>query len=188
MNKVSRVKVILLAWLILILASCANVGSNSSKPQEQTLEEFINNKGSMTVALKKLSPNFSVELLKNGVIANNYVRISSLKLDNTPVLAAYVSTNVSNQTFVQILRNASTTPIGKMLFAPGADIHRRDDMKITVMTVHEVNSAILHDYLHKIGYDDSTHIVARYSEFYHKDETLSITEYILPSMTKYFKR
>lgn len=190
MKNLVQVKKTFVILFALALVSCAELKSPpKSQPskQPQTLEELINNRDSMTKALQSLSHNFSVELIKNGVVSNNYVRISSLKLDNTPVIEAIVSTNVSNQTFVTILRNANTTPIGKMLFAKNSGIVR-NDMKVSVMTVQDIKNPIAHDYLNKIGYDDKTHIVARNSEFTHQKETLEITEYILPSMTKYFKQ
>lgn len=191
MRKLKYTNILGFLFSLFLLVSCAtNSTTNKSVAAKQptTIEELINNKGSMTTALESLKHNFSVELLKNGVLSNNYVRISSLKLDNTPVIAAIVSTNVANPTFVDILRKASTTPIGKMLFAKGADIHRRDDMKIIVLTVHDIDNSIIHKYLNSLGYNDSTRIVARNSEFYHQTETMSITEYVLPSMTKYFTK
>lgn len=192
MKSFVQVKKIFVTILALVLVSCAAFKSTpptkpQSSKQPQTLEELINNRGSMTTALQSLSPNFTVELLKNGIISNDYVRVSSLKLDNTPVIEAIVSTNVSNSTFVTILRNANTTPIGKMLFAKDSGI-TRNDMKVSVMTVQDIKNQIAHDYLNKIGYSDKTHIVARNSVFMHDKETLEITEYVLPSMTKYFKQ
>lgn len=190
MGLIRNTKFFAFLLFLVLLTSCAIVApSKSATPsQPQTLEDLINNKGSMTKALESLHRNFTVELIKNGVLENDYVRISSLQLESTPVIAAIVSTNVANPTFVNILRNASTTPIGKMLFAPGADIHRRDNMKIIVLTVHDVENDSVHKYINSLGYNDATHLVARKSEFYHKAETMNITEYILPSMTKYFSK
>lgn len=193
MKSFTDLKKISFIFISLLIVSCANFNSTTASPKQQveaqpkTLEDLINNKGSMTKALESLSSNFTVELLKNGIISNNYVRISSLKLDNTPVIAAVVSTNVTNSTFVTILRNANTTPIGKMLFAKDSGI-TRSDMKVNVMIVQDVKNEIAHAYLNKIGYADKTHIVARDSVFTHDKETLDITEYVLPSMTKYFKK
>lgn len=195
MKSFTGFKKISFIFVSLLIVSCANFNSAppaspkqpQAETQPKTLEDFINNKDSMTKALQSLSPNFTVELLKNGIISNNYVRISSLKLDNTPVIVAIVSTNVTNSTFVTILRNANTTPIGKMLFAKDSGI-TRSDMKVNIMIVQDVKNEIAHSYLNKIGYTDKTHIVARDSVFTHDKETLNITEYVLPSMTKYFKK
>jgi chorismate-pyruvate lyase len=187
-SKMLKVMVSLVYLFALTACATMTTSKNAASLPPQTLEDLINNKGSMTKALESLHHNLSVELLKNGIVANEYVRISSLKLESTPVIAAIVSTNVANPTFVSILRNAATTPIGKMLFAPGSDIHRRNDMKVVVLTVHEVDNDIVHQYLNSLGYNDATHLVARKSEFYHQTETLEITEYILPSMTKYFNK
>lgn len=190
MRVIRNIKILAFLLLLAILTNCAAIApsKNIEPSQPQTLEDLINNKGSMTKALESLHHNLTVKLLRSGVLANEYVRISSLQLESTPVIAAIVSTNVANPTFVSILRNASTTPIGKMLFAPGADIHRRDNMKIIVLTVHDVENEVVHKYINHLGYNDATHLVARRSEFYHQAETMSITEYILPSMTKYFSK
>ena len=190
MRAVRNIKefIVLLSFFVLISCAAITPGKSVEQQPPQTLEDLINNKGSMTKALESLHRNLTVELLKNGVLANEYVRISSLKLESMPVITAIVSTNVANPTFVNILRNASTTPIGKMLFAPGADIHRRDSMKIIVLTVHDIPNEVVHKYINSLGYNDATHLVARKSEFYHQTETMEITEYILPSMTKYFSK
>lgn len=194
MKVLTNFKKISFIFLGFLVVGCANFNSAAAAPkqpqaeaQPKTLEELINNKGSMTKALLSLSPNFTVELLKNGIISNNYVRVSSLKLDNNPVITAVVSTNVTDSTFVTILRNANTTPIGKMLFAKDSGI-TRSDMKVNVMIVQDIKNEVAHTYLNKIGYTDKTHIVARDSVFTHGKETLDITEYVLPSMTKYFKK
>ena len=190
-SKVSNfLKVVFLFLFFLQLTNCAAFKSYdkpSQNQQPQTLEELINNRGSMTEALQSLKHTFSVELIKNGIISNDYVRISSLKLDNTPVITAVVSTNVSNATFVSILRNANTTPIGKILFAKNSGV-TRGNMKIDVMTVNDIDNTIAKAYINKIGYDNKTHIVARSSQFLHDKEVLIVTEYVLPSMTKYFNK
>ena len=167
-------------------ANASNSNSAFAADASPSLAQLIANKGSMTTALKSLHHDFTVQLLKTGVEDNNYVRISSLKLDGTPVLAAITSTNLNNPTFVNILKNASTTPIGQMLFAPNAQIYRRDNMQIKTIDIRFIQNSCIYTYLTKtLGYQGDRKIVVRQSQFYHQNETLDITEYILPSITQF---
>jgi chorismate-pyruvate lyase len=174
--------------ILLLLSACSTNSISEQKSSTKDLSSFINNKASMTVALKSLHHDFNVKLLKTGVDGYDYVRISSLNLESEPVIVAFVSTKLINSTFVNILKNAGITPIGKMLFAPKADIHRNDNMKVKVILVSDIKNNTIHSYINRIGYKDSTKIVVRYSEFYHKYEVMKIDEYILPSITKYFSK
>ncbi len=84
----------------------------------------------MTTALKALNSNFSVQVLSSGMDNFNYVRISVLKLNNVPVVAAISQTNSSNETFVSILANAHNNSIGNKLFSSNSAIKRQPGMLI----------------------------------------------------------
>jgi chorismate-pyruvate lyase len=173
-------------FMIVVMGSlfaCSTTGSKSDK--EHSFEAFLNNKNPISPSLKKLNKNFSVEILKNGVLSNNYERISSLKLENTPVVVSSVTTNIANTNLVSILRSASTTPIGVAVKKSSLDIDR-SNMVIKIGTVKDVKNELAHKYINELAYNDNVKIIIRSSEYKYKSEQMFLTEYVLPSMAKYF--
>lgn len=177
-------RVLILSLLIFSGCSSQNthVNSGTLKP---TLEQVVYNNASMTKTLKSLDNNLSVQILKTGVQGNNYVRIISLKLSDTPVIAAISQTNLKNKMFKDIIANADVTPIGVKLFAPDSKIKRRDDMQITQIKVRAVTNPVIRNYLYSLSYTDNDTITQRYSQFYYKQQTLDLIEYILPSISNF---
>ena len=175
---------------VLLAASCVTSNQHTSSnaqtaslSQQHALALIINNRSSMTKSLKDLHHKFSIQLLHDGIKGNNYVRISALKLDDTPVVAAISSTSLNDPTFVDILRHASTASIGKRLFATNSPIKRRDNMKIYPIDVNAIIDPTIHSYLTlSLKYSSKQKIIARQSQFYYNNETMDLTEYILPTL------
>lgn len=166
---------------LIALFFCVGCSTNNTP----TLNQIIYNKASMTTSLKSLNPDFKVQLLKTGVQGSNYVRVSSLKLANIPVIAAISQTDLKNKTFVTLLANADTQPIGKMLFSPNSKFKRNSQMTVINTTVNSISNPVIKNYLKSIGYDDSQAIIERKSQFLYNSETMDLIEYILPSIKQF---
>lgn len=178
-------RVLILSLLIFSGCSTHNNTRVNSETLKPTLEQVVYNNASMTKTLKTLDNNLSVQILKTGVQGNNYVRITSLKLSDTPVIAAISQTNLKNTMFKDIIANADVTPIGVKLFAPDSKIKRRDDMQITQIKVRAITNPVIRNYLYSLSYTDNDTITQRYSEFYYKYQTMDLIEYILPSISNF---
>lgn len=170
-NKYTWIKFYLL--LAFIIVGCSTSEPNKlDSVNKPTLEQLVNNKASITKSLKSLDKNLSVQILKTGTQGQNYVRIISLKLSGTPVIAAVSETNQKNAMFRDILANADVTPIGVKLFSPNSQIKRRDDMDISEVKISEIKNPVISEYLYSIGYTDNDVIIMRDSQFYYQKQTM----------------
>lgn len=158
---------------------------NGCSTEKPTLDQIVHNPHSMTQTLKALNSNFLVQVLASGMDNSNYVRISILKLNNVPVVAAVSQTNANNKTFVSILANAHNNSIGNKLFAANSAIGREDGMRIRNILVKNIPNSTIASYLLNLGYASNQTIISRQSRFYYNSETLDIVEYILPTIGQY---
>ena len=160
------------------------ISCSTNKP---TFDQLINNKDSMTKSLKGLNQNLSIEVLKTGRQSQNYVRISSLKLDNTPVIVAISKTKITNKWFCLLLVNANSSPIGNKLFAPDSEV-KRGKMIITKIYIEDIKDPVIIKYLNKLGsHLKEPFIIMRKSSFYYHEEDMDLIEYILPSINQFIK-
>ena len=176
--------------LRIILYSCLILFSGcsaSSQPTKPSLDQLVQNSGSMTKTLNLLDPHLSVQILKTGVQGSNYVRITALKIADTPVIAAISQTNLHNKIFKAIVANANVTPIGTKLFAPNTLIKRRGNMQVNPIKLSSIKNSIIVQYLSSLGYTDTDIIIQRSSQFYYQKQTLDLVEYILPSINQFLK-
>ena len=186
MHKLKRlIHFYLVIGILMINTSCANSNNNPITTDNAKITAIVNNKQSMTTALKKLNNNFTVNLLYSGVESNNYKRIVDLKLSNTTVLVAVSSTKISNPTFMDILSNAQSSSIGLKLFAPNSHIKRDPNMNIQHIKVSQISSDILINHLVKLNYNLGQTIIQRTSVFYYKNESMTLFEYVLPSLNQF---
>ena len=160
-----------------------------------TLDALIHNPKSMTVALKTLNNNLTLSILKNQVVCRHqkyyYQRNVVMKLDNIPIILATSQTALSNKTFVDILQNANSNPIGYQLFARASNIKRNPMMCVTnLYNIEKIDSPIFKNYLSQLKLDilNTTtlgYIVRRKSYFNLNRESMQLTEYILPTIKQF---
>ena len=174
-----------LIGLLMFNTACSTTNTNIKPSSESKLSTIINNKQSMTVALKKLNNNFSVNLLYSGIESDCYKRLVALKLESTTVLVAVSSTKITNQTFLNILSSSSSSSIGLKLFAPNSQIKRDPNMDIKYIEISQISSLILQRYLISLNYKLNQTIIQRTSTFYYKNESMKLFEYILPSINQF---
>ena len=172
---------IILYSCLIIFSGC----STSATPAKPNLDQLVYNPASMTKTLQSLGDNLSVQVLETGVQKHNYVRISAIKLADTPVIAAISQTKLKNKMFKDIIANADVTPIGTMLFAPNSLIKRRNGMQISQVKLSSIKNPVIVKYLSGLGYTDSDTIIQRSSQFYYQEQTLDLIEYVLPSINRF---
>lgn len=173
-----------------MLANCTSVlnNPNSTKPDildNSQISTIINNKKSMTASLKQLNNHFSVSVLFNGLENKQYRRIVAIKLESTPVLVAMSSTSLKNKTFYNILSNSKDSSIGLKLFASNGKIKRDQNMQITKLKIKDIENNGVHNYILSLGYNDDQRTIKRSSIFRHQNESMQLTEYILPSINEF---
>lgn len=173
-----------------MLVSCSSIALNNKDESPNyyshpKLLEIINNKHSMTSALKNLNSKLTVKVIYSGVESKQYKRFVSINLESTPVIVAISSTSPNNLTFYNILSDSNNNSIGLKLFAPNAEIQRDDNMTVEVIRIKQLTSPILRDYLRELGYSNEQKIVQRVSLFNHNNEFMQLTEYILPTIAKF---
>lgn len=160
-----------------ILVSCAD-----PTPPPQTFNQFLYNKSSMTKQLESLDNNLTVLILYSGMQDNVFKRITSLNLSNRPVIIGLSQAQTGSPDFVDILKHADTTPIGKILFAPKSGISRDPDMQVEQVYLKYIADKTVKNYMTGLGYTDNDIIYKRTSIFRKDKQTLQVIEYILPSI------
>lgn len=160
-----------------------------------TLDRLIYNPKSMTSMLNLLGNDLRVYVLRNQIICKHqkyyYQRNVVIKLDNIPIILATSLTALSNKTFVNILKNANSNPIGYQLFATNSNIKRSPMMCICkIYNTKKIGSYIFENYLSNIKLDKLDaltveYIVKRKSYFNLKRESMQLTEYILPTIKQF---
>jgi len=158
-----------------------------SYPKHPEFEELLNSCGSMTRQLEDLGHKLSVTLLAECSENNNFRRYTTLNLNNTPVVVACSQTLIKNQFFYNLLKNASTTPIGKFLFSNN-QVRRLENMKIELVNQKHfqqhkiiINNIILHKYRLDQTFWQRTSIF-RHS----KNEQFELIEILLPELELFF--
>lgn len=141
--------------------------------------KVLQNPGSTTRFFGSLTDDYLLEVLYSGLDETFYQRITVIKLDNIPVMLNLSSTHVNNRSFMNILQNAQTSPIGNSLFADGSKISR-GEITIAQIRLNEINNQVVSEYMQAMNiYED---LYYRYSIFSHRQETMELTEYALPGL------
>lgn len=168
--------------LFVLLVSCA-----VSNVPPQSLNAFLYNKASMTEQLKHLDKDFKVILLYSGMEGSNFKRISSLNLSGKPVLVGLSLAKTGSPYFVDLLKNADTTPIGKILFAKDSGVSRDPNMEVEQVYLNYISDSTAKAYISSLGYTNSDVIYKRTSIFRKGEESMQLIEYILPSIHNWIK-
>lgn len=185
MLKKSIKKTLLGVSIALAISSCSTTGYDSTSNYNDS--NLIGNKDSTTVPDRTLNEHYSLKILSTGVSGNNYVRISSVSLDDMVIIAAISETSLNNKTFVNILKNSGTKSIADSVFHLSPVFRRKGNFKISNIIVDEVKNPTVHSYLLGLGYKNSKHLVERTSIFTYRNETMKLVEYLLPSVEDYTK-
>lgn len=184
-SKVSAKKTLLAISAALVIAGCSSTGYDSTSNYHS--DDVIGNKNSATIPDRTLNEHYTLKILSSGVSGNNYVRVSSVSLDDLVVIAAISETSLKNKTFVDILKNSGTKPISDSLFHLSPVFTHKDNFKISSIKVENINNDTVRDYLKSLGYKDNKHLVERISTFTYHNESMKLIEYILPSAEDYTK-
>lgn len=177
-----QIKQLFLVILLAFLISCAN---NNSPPQ--SFNEFLYNQSSMTKQLNSLDDSLQVIILYSGMDGNNFKRISSLNLRNKPVIVGLSFAKSGNPYFVDLLKNADTTPIGKVLFAKDSGVARDPNMEVEQVYLSYISEKRVRTYIASLGYTDNDIIYKRTSIFRKDQQNMQVIEYILPSIHYWIK-
>lgn len=169
----------------LAITGCSSTGYDSTSNYNGS--NVIGNKNSATGPDRTLNEHYSLKILSSGVSGNNYIRVSSVSLDDLVVIAAVSETSLNNKTFVDILKNSGTKPIGNSLFHLSPVFAHKGQFKTSSVKVGDIANNNVHNYLRSLGYKDSKHVVERVSTFTYRNETMKLIEYILPSAEDYTK-
>ncbi|MCC2624581.1 MAG: hypothetical protein K0R14_454 [Burkholderiales bacterium] len=162
------------------LISCA-----SSNPPPKTFNQFLYNQSSMTKQLESLDNNFQVIVLNSGMAGDDYKRIVSLTLSNIPVIVAISQAKTGSPYFVDLLKNADTKPIGKILFARNSGVIRDLGMKVDQIYLNHIGDNTVRNYIASLGYTNKDVIYKRTSIFRKKAQYMQLDEYVLPSIHIY---
>lgn len=142
--------------------------------------QLVSSTNSMTENLLHLGNDLRVKLIYDGVRDDKYCRDIILYLDNTPVIIASSTTNLDNQYFVNILKNANTTPIGKFLFNPKYNIAREDMQVLAIDGAKPIELPYHYNPL-------DNGLFLRISRFTYANETFELKEVVLKSLKKYYE-
>lgn len=154
---------------------------------QERFQEFLNDYGSTTYRFKKMSKNHKVKVLFSGINNKIFQRIVSIYLNNVPVMIAVSETNTNNKTFMKILEDAASNPIGEKLFKPDSEI-KRVNMQIKVILPQEISNSIVYEHIIELGYElQQKDFYIRESQFIFYNEQMHLTEYVLPSLVNLLK-
>lgn len=167
------------------LASCSSTGYDATSSYNDS--NAIGNKDSATTPDRTLNQHYSLKILNSSVAGNNYVRISSVSLDDMVIIAAISETGLQNKTFVNILKNSGTKPITDSVFRISPVFKHNGKFKISNITVADIKNPTVHAYLRSLGYKNNKHLVERTSIFTYRSETMKLIEYVLPNVEDYTK-
>lgn len=142
--------------------------------------DVINDPGSTTKAFKILSTDYELEVLSSKEDGGLFKRVVVIKLDQVPVMVALSQTSIDSLVFLDILKNAATTPIGVKLFAPNSQIVR-GKMAVKNITLNQIQDKVIRDYLEPIVTNESE-LYHRQSVFSYKTQTMKLIEYVLPGL------
>jgi len=157
-------------------------------PEHHEFEELLGSCGTMTKQLEEKGHHLTVTLLSEEYHGQYFRRYTILNLDNTPVVLACSQTDIKNQYFHSLLKNASTTPIGKFLFAKDSRVKRESDMLIELITINELlDYPLLTDNLLSHKYQQSQQFWQRKSLFTYNTESFVLIEILLPELDLLFK-
>lgn len=174
-------------WLLTItlylLASCAD----THLPPPQTFNDFLYNQSSMTKQLLSLDNSLKVTLLFSGMDGSTFKRISSLSLKNKPVIIALSQARIGNPYFINLLQNANTTPIGKILFAGDSGVFRDPNMEVEQVYLDFISDHTVKTAIAGLGYTNRDIFYKRTSIFRKDKQSMQVVEYILPSIHYWIK-
>lgn len=154
-----------------------------SYPLHPEFDELLNSCGSMTKQLEALGGHLSVKLLHEGIEENCFRRYTILSLNEIPVIAACSSTTLTSNFFIDVLKNARTTPIGKFLFATPAVI--RDEVLISLAPQADIIKPYLKEFV-QTNYSIESAFWQRKSYFHYKQQAMELIEIILPELESFF--
>ncbi len=142
----------------------------------------------MTKQLESLGTKLSVTLLAEIEEKDYFRRCITLNLNNTPVVVASSQTLIRYSFFYELLKNASTTPIGTFLFAADSQVQRQADMQLKLVTVNDLHH--LPQIIQNLGqhsYQAQQTFWQRTSIFtYHDEEQFELIEILLPELELFF--
>lgn len=137
----------------------------------------------MTRQLKCLG-TMQVSILYAKMEDNNFRRISSLNVENKPVVVAMAVANRASPYFVKMLENAGTTPLGKVLFATDSKIAREPTMEVEPLYLDDIDSYTIRNYIASLAYTKHDIFYKRTSVFRKGKQYMQLIEYILPSLSR----
>lgn len=158
-------------------------------PRHAGFEELLNSCGSMTKQLEALGHYLTVTLLAEEILNGNFKRYITLNLNEVPVVIACSHTATCNTFFYQLLKNASTTPIGKFLFSSQDNqVSRADNMLISQINTPGLMQQypLIASRLAKHSYQAEQLFWQRQSVFTYYQEKLELIEIILPELGMFF--
>ena len=157
-------------------------------PEHREFEELLGSCGSMTKQLEEKGHHLSVTLLSEEYYLEYFRRYTILNLDNIPVVLACSQTDIKNKYFHHLLKNASTTPIGKFLFAKDSRVERSPDMEIKLIEINELeNHPLIIKNLVSHKYQQSQRFWQRKSLFTYETESFELIEILLPELDLLFQ-
>ena len=143
------------------------------------IHQFLFNYAATTDSFKLISKEYKLEVLESGIIDNKFKRLVLIHVANMPVMFGLSATNLHNHHFLHILKNAHTTPIGSVLFAPESNI-RRYKMQVESIDITSITNTIIKQYMTDNAI--TSNIYYRYSDFVFQQERMHLQEYILPNL------
>ncbi|NNM60311.1 MAG: hypothetical protein HKM04_10930 [Legionellales bacterium] len=165
--------------IIFFLVACAD----RNPPPPPTFSQFLYSQTSMTKQLEDLNSKLTVEILYSKMEGHrNFDRIVSLKLQNKPVIVGVSQANRDNPYFVDLLKDASTKPIGKILFSKDSGVTRDPNMRVEKINLSAISDVIVRTYMMNLGYSNQDVIYKRTSIFHKDKESMQVIEYVLPSI------
>lgn len=157
-------------------------------PEHREFEELLGSCGSMTKQLEEKGHHLTVTLLAEEYHDQYFRRYTILNLDNIPVVVACSQTAIKNQYFHELLKNASTTPIGKFLFAKNSRVKRNPDMRIELVNINDLKShPLIIANLVNHQYHQSQQFWLRKSSFIYYTESFELIEVLLPELDLLFQ-
>ncbi len=145
--------------------------------EKLTLNEFINDYGSATANFKKLSSDYSLELLNLSKNFKTVERLIKVSVAKQVVMFGLSITDESNSSFVDLLTNSGGIPIGIRLFEKDS-LFKRQSMKVIKITKNQIDNLQILNYIN----DDLKEIYYRESVFVKGEESMLLKEYFLPNL------
>ena len=147
--------------------------------------DFLADFGSTTKTFKTWSDEYSLDVIENGIMGDVFCRLVVIFVDKMPVMLGLSETRLSNPKFLDILKNAGSTPIGVRLFAANSGISRIEPF-IGQLDTEAVTIRAIKDSL--VQYGASGMIYYRQSNFVIDNEIMTLQELVLPGLNDVLRK